>query len=222
MKNTEFTRRAFLKSGVATSAALAAAPSLLNGALAQEADLAPYKAAKIDWQQFKGETITVAVIPATYFDNLITLAPQFEALTGITVRFEKIPPAQIRQKSVIDLTSKTATYATHAADPMYYALYAANKWVEPLDPFLKDASLTDPAWFKADDIVPHAGHGVPPELLDVALEFGAERTVIPKAINAAINLGGLKDEAPSLAQRNDLFHQHVFFRFSHRVRECSR
>ena len=87
MKNTEFTRRAFLKSGVATSAALAAAPALLNGALAQEADLAPYKAAKIDWQQFKGETITIAVIPATYFDNLITLAPQFEALTGITVRF---------------------------------------------------------------------------------------------------------------------------------------
>ena len=136
MKNTEFTRRAFLKSGVATSAALAAAPALLNGALAQEADLAPYKAAKIDWQQFKGETITVAVIPATYFDNLITLAPQFEALAGITVRFEKIPPAQIRQKSVIDLTSKTGTYATHAADPMYYSLYAANKWVEPMEAYL--------------------------------------------------------------------------------------
>ena len=73
MKNTEFTRRAFLKSGVATSAALAAAPALLNGALAQEADLAPYKAAKIDWQQAEGETITVAVIPASYFDNLIAL-----------------------------------------------------------------------------------------------------------------------------------------------------
>ena len=154
MKNTEFTRRAFLKSGVATSAALAAAPGLLNGAMAQEADLAPYKSAKIDWQQFKGETITVAVIPATYFDNLITLAPQFEALTGITVRFEKIPPAQIRQKSVIDLTSKTGTYATHAADPMYYSLYAANKWVEPMETYLSDASLTDPGWFKLDDIVP--------------------------------------------------------------------
>ena len=57
------------------------------------------KSAKIDWQQTSGETITVAVIPASYFENLISLAPQFKALTGIDVRFEKIPPAQIRQKS---------------------------------------------------------------------------------------------------------------------------
>ena len=94
------------------------------------------------------------MIPASYFENLITLAPQFKALTGIDVRFEKIPPAQIRQKSVIDLTSKTGTYATHAADPMYYSLYAANKWVEPLDSYLADKSLTDADWFKFDDIIP--------------------------------------------------------------------
>jgi hypothetical protein len=47
-------------------------------AMAQDADLAPYKAAKIDWQQASGETITVAVIPASYFENLITLVPQFK------------------------------------------------------------------------------------------------------------------------------------------------
>ena len=35
---------------------------------------------------------------------------------------------------------------------MYYPLYVANKWVEPLDTYLKDASLTDPAWFQYDDI----------------------------------------------------------------------
>lgn len=129
-------------------------PFVVRNASAQDADLAPYKAASIDWRQAAGEAITVAVIPASYFENLITLAPQFQALTGIDVRFEKIPPAQIRQKSVIDLTSKTATYATHAADPMYYALYAANKWVEPLDPYLADKSLTDAAWLKLDDIIP--------------------------------------------------------------------
>src|SRR3954465_12106581 len=147
-------RRQFLKAGAAASALPIASPGLLRGAPAQGADLAPYKSAKIDWQQLSGETITVAVIPASYFDNLIALAPQFQALTGINVRFEKIPPAQIRQKSVIDLTSKAGTYATHAADPMYFALYGANKWVEPLEPFLQDGSLTDNTWFKLDDIVP--------------------------------------------------------------------
>ena len=154
MKSFVPTRRTFLKTGTAAAALIGFGPAVLRQAAAQDADLAPYKSAKIDWQQTSGETITVAVIPASYFENLITLAPQFKALTGIDVRFEKIPPAQIRQKSVIDLTSKTGTYATHAADPMYYSLYAANKWVEPLDSYLADKSLTDADWFKFDDIIP--------------------------------------------------------------------
>lgn len=153
MHRNETTRRGILLGGAA-AVGMGATLGRSGPAFAQEADLAPYKAAKIDWQQAKGESITVAVIPASYFDNLIALAPQFEALTGITLRFEKIPPAQIRQKSVIDLTSKTGTYATHAADPMYYALYAANGWVVPLETYLNDASLTDPAWFRLDDIIP--------------------------------------------------------------------
>ena len=37
---------------------------------------------------------------------------------------------------------------------MYYSLYAANKWVEPLDSYLADNSLTDADWFKFDDIIP--------------------------------------------------------------------
>ena len=36
---------------------------------------------------------------------------------------------------------------------MYYPLYVSNKWVEPLDSYLSDATLTDPAWFKYDDII---------------------------------------------------------------------
>src|SRR3954453_8551212 len=143
MKSFTPTRRKLLKASLALSTLIVGGPAILHRAVAQDADLAPYKSAKIDWQQASGETITVAVIPASYFENLIALAPQFKALTGIDVRFEKIPPAQIRQKAVINLTSKTGTYATHAADPMYYSLYAANKWVEPLDAYLNDKSLTD-------------------------------------------------------------------------------
>src|SRR5437868_13400771 len=137
---------------VAAGAALGA-PWIAKFARAQGAELAPYQTAKINWRQAQGESISVAVIPASYFDNLIAIAPQFEALTGSQVRAEKVPPGQIRQKAMLDLSSKTATYATHAADPMYYPLYVANKWVEPLDRYLSDASLTDPAWFKYEDIL---------------------------------------------------------------------
>jgi multiple sugar transport system substrate-binding protein len=138
--------------GAASLGALAAA-GVPTGAAAQADDLAPYRAAKVDWRQVAGESISVAVIPASYFDTLGALLPQFEALTGIRVRIEKVPPGQIRQKAMLDLSSRTATYATHAADPMYYPLYVANKWVEPLDRFLNDATLTDRAWFAYDDIL---------------------------------------------------------------------
>jgi len=145
-------RRELLRYGAALGAAGALGP-LAGSALAQADDLAPYRAARINWKQAEGESITVAVIPASYFENLISLQPQFEALTGIKLRFEKVPPGQIRQKALLDLSSKTGTYATHAADPMYYPLYVSNKWVDPLDKYLTDASLTDAAWFKYDDII---------------------------------------------------------------------
>jgi len=142
-------RRSALRMGAALGAAGVLGPRF---AFAQD-DLAAYRSAKINWKQVEGETITVAVIPASYFENLITLQPQFEALTGIKLRFEKVPPGQIRQKAMLDLSSKTGTYATHAADPMYYPLYVSNKWVDPLDRYLSDASLTDPAWFRFEDII---------------------------------------------------------------------
>lgn len=145
-----------LVGGLALGSLGMALPPLASTAFAQGNggnDLSPYQSARIDWKQAAGESITVAVIPASYFENLITLLPQFEALTGIKVRAEKVPPGQIRQKALLDLSSKTATYATHAADPMYYPLYVSNRWVEPLDHYLSNPKLTDPAWFDYEDIV---------------------------------------------------------------------
>ena len=53
-------RRAVLQQAGALGALAAVAPH----ALAQADDLAPYRAAKINWRQAEGEQITVAVIPA--------------------------------------------------------------------------------------------------------------------------------------------------------------
>ena len=147
-------RRRVLKQTAALGAAAFAAPYVIRSAHAQAAaDVAPYMHAKIDWKQAAGEEIAVAVIPASYFDNLIAIAPTFEALSGVKVRFEKVPPGQIRQKAMLDLSSKTATYATSATDPMYYPLYVSNKWIDPLDKYLGDSKLTDAAWFNYDDIL---------------------------------------------------------------------
>src|SRR5262245_55433398 len=78
--------------------------ALLPGyARSQQADLGPYQDAKINWRQAERESIAVAVVPAGYFESLIALTPQFEALTGVSVRYDKVPGGEIRQKAMEDL-----------------------------------------------------------------------------------------------------------------------
>ncbi|HEY7244499.1 MAG TPA: sugar ABC transporter substrate-binding protein [Xanthobacteraceae bacterium] len=153
--NRPIDRRAVLKAGMA-GAAILATPAIICGSsrpAAGQTDVSSFAKARIDWKQAQGASITIGVIPAGYFDNLEAVLPGFTQLTGINVRLEKTPPGQIRQKAVLDLSSKTGTWASHAADPMYYPLYVANKWVDPLDGYLADASLTDNGWFAYEDIL---------------------------------------------------------------------
>ena len=151
-------RRSLLKAPLAGAAVLAA-PGLLIGeahAAGKYMDLASFKAANINWRMAEGEKITVGVIPAGYFKNLDAMMSDFKTLTGVDARLEMTPPGQIRQKAVLDLSSKTGTWASHAADPMYYMLYVANGWIDPLDGYLGDGKLTDDTWFQFEDIQP--GH----------------------------------------------------------------
>ena len=108
------TRRKLLCQTALAGATLAM-PALLASARpvgAQSLSASAFAKASIDWKQCKGEEITVAVIPAGYFNNLIDVAGTFEDLTGIKVNFDKIPPGQIRQKAMLDLSSKTGVYSS--------------------------------------------------------------------------------------------------------------
>ena len=100
------TRRSVIGGALASPLLALGAPWIIRPANAQSMSLGPYQEAKINWRQAEGEQITVGVIPAGYFDNLVGLTPEFEALTGIKVRYEKIPPGQVRQKAMLDLSSQ--------------------------------------------------------------------------------------------------------------------
>jgi len=152
---TSISRRTALKAAAAGATALASPALFMRTARAagQFMDLGSLQAAKIDWRQAAGSKITIGVIPAGYFKNLETVLPDFAALTGIEARLEMTPPGQIRQKAVLDLSSGTGTWASHAADPMYYPLYVTNKWIDPLDSFLGNGKLTDDSWFRYEDIL---------------------------------------------------------------------
>ena len=51
-------------------------------------------------------------------------------------------------------------------------------------------------------------HIVPPSVFNIAFEQYAERTVVPKAVESAIDFGRLKQKAPAFAQGNEMFHLH--------------
>lgn len=148
------TRRRVLRAGALLGGTAIAAPWVLSrAARAQDGDLEAYQEADIDWRQAEGETVTVAMISAGYFENLMAITPTFTALTGIDVDYQTIHPRELRQKAILDLSARTGNLNTSATDPMYYSLYVANGWVDPLDDYLNDSSLTDPDWFAADDII---------------------------------------------------------------------
>lgn len=154
-------RRTFLKGAAAFGAAAApgiAASLYAPAVVAQTGDsgvLGPYQEAQIDWRQAEGETITLLVTPAHYFEKFRAVTEDiFTELTGIDVQFEVIPPRELREKAVLDLAAGSGNYASHTGDPMYLSLYQFNDWVDPLDDYLNDPNLTDPAWFALDDIIP--------------------------------------------------------------------
>lgn len=154
-KPAGISRRTALKA-TASGLAMIAAPAILTNrahAAGAHMDLDSLRGAKIDWRQAEGSNITIGVIPAGYFKNLEAVLPDFAELTGVNARLEMTPPGQIRQKAVLDLSTKTGTWASHSADPMYYPLYVANNWVDPLDTYLGSGKLTDNDWFQYEDIL---------------------------------------------------------------------
>ena len=62
----------------------------------------------------------------------------------------------------------------------------------------------DDGGVEADHVVALEDHGTPPGVLDVALELGAERAVVPGAGQASVYLAVLEDEASAFAEGYEL------------------
>jgi ABC-type glycerol-3-phosphate transport system substrate-binding protein len=114
--------------------------------------LAPFRKAKINWRQAAGQTINVALTDEFDTDVLKKQLPLFEALTGIKVQWAKY--MDVTQKLTVDFVSHAGTIDVGHIDNMYIPEDAGSGYLEPLDPYLKNPSLTDPKWFNYGDLVP--------------------------------------------------------------------
>jgi hypothetical protein len=71
---------------------------------------------------------------------------------------------------------------------------------------LPDGRIHEDAGVEAEYVLAFAGHRAPPDVAQVALQFGTKRAVVPDAAAAAVDFAALEDEAAALAERNDFFH----------------
>jgi multiple sugar transport system substrate-binding protein len=102
-------------------------------------------AAAFSWKRHAGEQIRFiglkAILETFWRDSL----PDFEKDTGIKVIFEDYEQAQSRQKIATELVARTGTIDTFRTTKMQdFAQYWRNGWFEVLDPYLADATKTDP------------------------------------------------------------------------------
>ena len=115
----------------------------------------------IDWRQFAGDRITVAMNQMTYSDPAKLRVPAFEEHTGIKVDVIILPEAQFRQKRTLDLSSGTGDWDAIHVGLSFIQRYVESGWLEPLDSYLNDPGLTDADWLDFDDFFPKtraAGH----------------------------------------------------------------
>jgi len=121
--------------------------------------VAPAGAQKFDWQALKGTSIRIIANRNAIGMMLEGFAPEFEKATGIKAQVETFTEDQYRQKLLLELAAGTgAVDAFMTATAQEGLKFWNSGWYEPLNDYLKNPRLTDPA-YNLDDISKMAVQG---------------------------------------------------------------
>jgi multiple sugar transport system substrate-binding protein len=140
--------------------------------------------AAVNWKQCQGTEVRFLMNKHPFTSYIEPRLADFEKLTGINVVIEAFPEDQYRNKRTIELNAggKVDGYMIMPGqDDLHY--WKAG-WLQPLDGYIKDASLTEADW----------------DPKDFFTSFTKASTVDGKQIGIVINA-----ETSLLAYRKDLF-----------------
>jgi multiple sugar transport system substrate-binding protein len=141
-------RRSFVKGLGATGVVLPALAMLPSFA---EDAAAIYANANIDWKRFAGQTITLAGVIHPWSNAIAPLLPDFTRLTGINV----VTDFQLETTFLGALPIKLAR-GSGTPDVFMFLTYGQGisaGWVEPLNAYYSDRSLTDLRWYDEGDLL---------------------------------------------------------------------
>lgn len=110
--------------------------------------LAPQAASAEDWLEnaakpLKGTEINGIFLDRPGYRAIIKLLPEFEKKTGIKVNYEIVPYENTREKQVLNFTSQ-GDLTLALVDLVWIGEFAENGWIDPIEDFSKDPSITDP------------------------------------------------------------------------------
>jgi multiple sugar transport system substrate-binding protein len=142
-------RRSFVKGLGAAGAALSGMAMPPRWSLADDAAI--YANAAIHWRQFAGETIMLAGAIHPWSNAIAPLLPQFTKLTDISV----ITDFQLETTFLGALPIKLAG-GSRTPDVFMFLTYGQGisaGWLEPLDSYYHDRSLTNLGWYDESDLL---------------------------------------------------------------------
>lgn len=103
------------------------------------------------WTRYKGQSITLLDETQPWTTAITKLLPQFEKLTGITVKQDNYTEEQRRQLAVIQLQSGRPSFDVYMNLKSFSGpQYSQAGWFQNLNPFLHDTSLTSPSYNATD------------------------------------------------------------------------
>ena len=143
-------RRSFVKALGAAGAILPALAMLPRWSFAQDAAAIHAKAA-IDWKQFAGQTITLAGAIHPWSNAITPLLQEFTKLTGVSVVTDFRLETTYLGTLPIQLARGSST-----PDVFMFTTYGQGisaGWLEPLNAYYSDRSLTDVGWYDESDLL---------------------------------------------------------------------
>jgi len=101
-------------------------------------------AADFDWKAHSGKTVKVLLNKHPYADAMIANLDNFKALTGMEVEYDIFPEDVYFDKVTAALSSGSSEYDAFMTGAYMTWTYGPAGWVEDLNPWIQDATKTNP------------------------------------------------------------------------------
>lgn len=106
-------------------------------------------------RDFEGTQLNVIAEATANSAILEGLLPDFEEKTGITVSLEQAPYDNLVQKAVLDFTTNKGNYDVLSIPYEYLGSFAEQKYITPIDDYLKEPPTALGDTFDEKDILPN-------------------------------------------------------------------